>query len=114
MGIANQEHSESDAPCSLCKPGQVGINADVDFNNSPTTCEEVYNFLIDGFKESSTTCKSAQVKIAEDCCREQDKISPSEQPAFGGGTATATDSEPAAGQGSVTAEKPKGKEITPP
>jgi len=115
IAIANQVSTESDAPCSLCQPGQIGINADVNFNNSPSTCEEVYNFLIDSHKESSTTCKSAQVKLSEDCCREEDKLAPSEEAAFGGGYTMATGGESTSdGQGSVTAEKPAGKEVTPP
>merc|ERR1712029_404910 len=85
------------------KPGQVGLNANVDFNNSPTTCEQVYNFLVDGYKESSTTCKSAQVRLAEDCCRDQDKLSPSEEPAFGEGVSNDGTEGPSVGQGSVTA-----------
>jgi len=119
VAVANQVSTESDAPCSLCQPTQIGINADIVFNNNPTTCEEVYNFLIDSFQESSTTCKSAQVKLSEDCCREQDKLSPSEQPAFGGGPTTVSDGESPDREGSVTAEKPApekpaGKEVTPP
>ena len=112
VAIANQVSTESDAPCNLCQPGQVGINGDVIFNNNPTTCEEVYNFLIDSFTESETTCKSAQVKLSEDCCREQDLLSPSDKPAFGGdGTSVDGTSD---GQGSVTAEKPSGEKVTPP
>ena len=112
LAIANQASTESDAPCNLCQPGQVGISGNIVFNNSPTTCEEVYNFLIDSFKESETTCKSAQVKLAEDCCREQDKLSPSDKPAFGveDNEATAIDES---GQGSITAEK-TGEKVTPP
>jgi len=112
VAIANQASTESDAPCNLCQPGQVGISGDIVFNNSPTTCEEVYNFLIDSFKESETTCKSAQVKLAEDCCREQDKLSPSDKPAFGveDNEATANDES---GQGSITAEE-TGEKVTPP
>ena len=112
VAIANQVSTESDAPCNLCQPGQVGIKGDVIFNNNPTTCEEVYNFLIDSFTESETTCKSAQVKLSEDCCREQDLLSPSDKPAFGGdGTSVDGTSD---GQGSVTAEKPSGEKVTPP
>jgi hypothetical protein len=97
----------------LCKPGQVGINAEVTFNDQQRTCLEVYNFLINGYKEISTTCKSAQVWLSEDCCREPGQLSPSEVPAFmGANNAT----EALDGEGSITAEdaKPKGKEITPP
>jgi predicted 3-demethylubiquinone-9 3-methyltransferase (glyoxalase superfamily) len=108
VAIANQADEETDAPCSLCQPGQVGIDAEVDFNNSPTTCAEVYNFLIGEFMESSTTCKSAQVKLAQDCCRE--RVSSSENSAFGGDSS----SESTTGEGSVTAEKPKGEAVTPP
>ena len=112
VAIANQVSTESDAPCNLCQPGQVGIKGDVIFNNNPTTCEEVYNFLIDSFTESETMCKSAQVKLSEDCCREQDLLSPSDKPAFGGdGTSVDGTSD---GQGSVTAEKPSGEKVTPP
>ena len=110
VAIANQLSTENDAPCNLCQPGQVGINGDVVFNNNPTTCEEVYNFLIDSFTESETTCKSAQVKLSEDCCREQDQLSPSDKPAFGGDGLDGTSD----GQGSVTAEKPSGEKVTPP
>jgi hypothetical protein len=113
VAIANQMTTETDAPCSLCKPGQVGINAEVTFNDQQRTCLEVYNFLINGYKEISTTCKSAQVWLSEDCCREPGQLSPSEVPAFmGANNAT----EALDGEGSITAEdaKPKGKEITPP
>lgn len=122
VAIANQASTESDAPdapCSLCPPGQIGLSADIIFNNSPTTCEEVYNFLTDSYQESSTTCKSAQVKLSVDCCREKGKLSSTEQPAFGGDTATASDAKPSAGEGSVTAEKPApekpaGEKVVPP
>lgn len=115
IAIANQVNTESDAPCSLCQPGQVGINAEVIYENKPSTCQEVYNFLIDSQTESSTTCKSAQVKLLEYCCREPDQLAPSEEPAFGEGTGTAADSPSTLNEeGSVTAEGPKGNEITPP
>jgi len=121
VAVANQVSTETDAPCSLCKIGQIGIVADIDFNNSPTTCEEVYNFLIDSYLESSTTCKSAQLSLSPDCCREKDKLSPSEEPAFGGDTVTASDNMSSRGQGSITAEepapekpKPTGEKVTPP
>jgi hypothetical protein len=112
IAAANQASTEDDASCSLCQPGQVGIKASVIFNNSPKSCEEVYTFLIDRFTGISTTCKAAQAIYSEDCCREQGKLSPSEQPAFGE-EVTATDGESSDGEGSVT-EQPKGKEITPP
>jgi hypothetical protein len=75
---------------------------------------EVYNFLINGYTEISTTCKSAQVWLSEDCCREPGQLAPAEVPAFYGATANAT--EPLEGEGSIGAEdtKPKGKVITPP
>jgi len=122
VAIANQATAESDAPdaqCSLCPLGQIGIVADIMFNNSPTTCEQVYNFLIDSYQESSTTCKSAQVKLSEDCCREKGKLSSSEQPAFGRDAVTASDAKSPSGEGSVTAEKtapekPPGERVVPP
>merc|ERR1712194_497084 len=122
VAIANQASTESDAAdakCSLCPPGQIGISAAIMFNNSPTTCEEVYNFLTDSYQESSTTCKSAQVKLLVDCCREKGKLSPLEQPAFGGDTVTASDAKTLGGEGSVTAEKtapekPAGEKVVPP
>ena len=51
--VANQlsQAETDDAPCGLCKPGQIGLDAEVTFNNKPTTYEEVYNFLISSFKE---------------------------------------------------------------
>jgi len=118
VAIGNQASTDSDAPCSLCQPGQIGVSGDIVFNNNPTTCEEVYNFLIDSFQESSTTCKSAQVNLSEDCCRERGKLSPSDVPAFGGDSTADSDGESNAGQGSITAEKaadelPAGK-VTPP
>merc|ERR1712085_114543 len=104
VAIANQASTESDAAdakCSLCPPGQIGISAAIMFNNS------------------STTCKSAQVKLLVDCCREKGKLSPLEQPAFGGDTVTASDAKTLGGEGSVTAEKtaseePKGDRVVPP
>lgn len=116
VAIANLASTESDAPCSLCQQGQVGISGEVVFNNNPTTCEEVYNFLIDSFKESDTMCKSGQVKLAEDCCREQGQLSKDEKPAFGGSDTTTLAAEETDGEGSVTAEKeePVGEKVTPP
>ncbi len=112
VAIANQMSTETDAPCSLCKPGQVGINAEVTFNDQQRTCLEVYNFLINGYKETSTTCKSAQVWLSEDCCREPGQLSSSEVPAFMGATDT---TEALDGEGSIAKDtKPKGKVITPP
>lgn len=103
VAVANQLSTDSDAPCSLCKPVQISINAEVVFNNNPTTCEEVRDFLIDGFQESSTTCKSAQVKLSLDCCRDQDDLSSS--------SANTTGID---GEGSITAEGPSGEKIVPP
>jgi hypothetical protein len=108
VAVADQLSAETDASCRLCKPGQIGIDAEIVFNNNPTTCEEVYIFLIDGFQESSTTCKSAQVKLSVNCCRDQDNLSPSEKPAFGSNS-TGID-----GEGSITAEGPVGEKIIPP
>ncbi|KAL9184576.1 hypothetical protein ACHAXT_012546 [Thalassiosira profunda] len=109
VAIANQVDTATDEPCSLCQSGQVGISADVVFNNEPTTCEEVYNFLMDGFTESDTMCKSAQVKLAGECCRKPDKLG-DEEVAFG----DASTGGASGGEGSVTAEKPKGEVIQPP
>ena len=114
VAIANQDTAESDASCSLCQPGQLGINGNVDFNNESATCEGVYNFLIEGYKQSSTTCKSAQVKLAEDCCRDPEKLASDEEVIFGGEPTTATDNEPSVGQGSITAEETNGDKINPP
>jgi hypothetical protein len=108
VAVADQLSAETDASCRLCKPGQIGIDAEIVFNNNPTTCEEVYIFLIDGFQESSTTCKSAQVKLSVNCCQDQDNLSPSEKPAFGSNS-TGID-----GEGSITAEGPVGEKIIPP
>ena len=112
VAAANELSAETDAPCSLCKPEQIGIDAEVVFNNSPTTCEEVYNFLIGGFQEISSTCKSAQVKFSLDCCRDQGNLSPSEIPAFG--TNLNTTEIGADAEGSITAEGPIGEKIVPP
>jgi len=116
VAIANQMSTETDAPCSLCKPGQVGINAEVTFNDQTRTCLEVYNFLINGYTEISTTCKSAQVWLSGDCCREPGQLAPAEVPAFYGANANANATEPLEGEGSIAEEdtKPKGKVITPP
>jgi len=113
IAIANQASTESDALCSLCQPGQIGISADVIYNNSPSTCLEVYNFLKVSQKESSTTCKSAQVKLSEDCCRESGMLGPSEELAFGEDVTTDSGAT-SDGQGAVTAEKTEGKVVTPP
>jgi hypothetical protein len=110
VAVANELSAESDALCSLCKPGQIGIDAEVVFNNYLTMCEEVYNFLIGGFQEISTTCKSAQVKLSIDCCRDQGSLSPSKKPAFGiSANTTGID-----GKVSITAEGPEGEKIVPP
>lgn len=109
--VANQlsQAEADDVPCSLCKPGQIGLDAEIVFNNKPTTCEEVHTFLISGFQDISTTCKSAQAALIGDCCREPGDLLPSDKPAFGANSTVGVD-----GEGSVMAEGPSGEKIIPP
>jgi hypothetical protein len=86
--------------CQLCPEGQVGIEADVNFNGNPTTCVEVYTFLSKEFTKVSDSCTSAQSQLADLCCREPSELQPGESAAFGD-MLTVPDAEP-------------GKTITPP
>jgi predicted 3-demethylubiquinone-9 3-methyltransferase (glyoxalase superfamily) len=109
--VANQlsQAEADDVPCSLCKAGQIGLDAEIVFNNKATTCEEVHTFLISGFQDISTTCKSAQAALIGDCCREPGDLLPSDKPAFGANSTVGVD-----GEGSVMAEGPSGEKIIPP
>jgi hypothetical protein len=89
--------------CQLCPKGQVGIEADINFNGNPTTCVQVYNFLSTEFKKVSESCASAQSQLKDSCCRDPSELKPGESAAFG---------EMMDGSGSVTSEP--GKTITPP
>jgi len=73
--------SSSDSPCNLCEEGQFGIDAPVTFNDSETSCAEVYNFLVAAYKEGSNTCTSTKRNLSSACCR--DTLAAGESAAFG-------------------------------
>ena len=75
--------SNTSIPCNVCKPGQIGINADIVFNGHDDKYANEYTFLVDKFKEGSDTCVSAQTSLSDTCCWDPDTCQPGESAAFG-------------------------------
>jgi hypothetical protein len=70
-------NTESTLPCNLCKPGQLGVDAEIIFNEKPTRCAEAYDHMVVNYKEGSPTCLAAQNALSSTCCRDP----PSSEPA---------------------------------
>lgn len=81
LASALEATSQTDSACNLCEAGQIGINAPVNFNDSETSCAEVYNFLVTAYKDGSSTCSATKADLSSSCCR--DTLAPGESAAFG-------------------------------
>lgn len=81
LSASLEESSSNDSPCNLCEQGQFGVDAPVTFNDSETSCAEVYNFLVSAYKEGADTCSSTKRNLSGSCCR--DALAPGESAAFG-------------------------------
>jgi len=69
--------AESTLPCNLCKPGQIGADAEIIFNEKPSRCAEAYDHMVLNYNEGSPTCLAAQDALSSTCCRDP----PSSEPA---------------------------------
>jgi len=68
--------SESRLPCNLCKPGQIGIDAEIMFNEKQTRCAEAYDHMVVNYEEGSSTCIAAQDALSSTCCRDPSSSEP--------------------------------------
>lgn len=68
--------TESSLPCNLCKPGQLGVDAEIIFNEKSTPCLEAYNYMVMNYKEDSPTCHAAQGALSSTCCRDPPSSEP--------------------------------------
>lgn len=68
--------SGSSLPCNLCKPGQIGIDAEIIFNEKQTRCAEAYDHMVVNYKEGSSTCSAAQDALSSTCCRDPPSSEP--------------------------------------
>ena len=58
--------------CSLCKPGQIGIDADVILNGEAQPCMDVYSYFLENFMLGSPDCQDAQSQLSSICCQDAD------------------------------------------
>jgi hypothetical protein len=71
----------SNVNCNLCLPGQYGLNSEVIWDGSVTTCLKLYNYFIDNFKEGSNGCRDAVEQLRSVCCRDGEPVvSPTPEP----------------------------------
>ena len=56
--------------CNLCKPGQIGINADVILNGEVKTCVDVYSWFLETFRQGSLDCQDGQSRLDSVCCQD--------------------------------------------
>lgn len=59
----------SNISCNLCLPGQYGVNNEVIWNGSKTTCVDIYNYYLENFKEGSEGCRDGIDQLRSVCCR---------------------------------------------
>ncbi|KAL7522752.1 hypothetical protein ACHAWX_007410 [Stephanocyclus meneghinianus] len=57
--------------CNLCRPGQIGINADIDFNGKAMKCMDIYEFYLQNHLEVSKQCIAAQGWLNGICCGDE-------------------------------------------
>ena len=58
--------------CNLCKPGQIGIDADVILNGEVQSCVDVYSYFLENFRQGSLDCQDAQSQLSSICCQDAD------------------------------------------
>jgi hypothetical protein len=68
----------SGTPCSLCRPNEVGINAEIIFNGKQATCAVVQSFLQQSVYAGQATCISAKNSLSAACC-EAKEVTPIDQ-----------------------------------
>ena len=73
--------SESSLPCNLCRPGQIGVDAEIIFNEKQTRCAEAYDHMVVNYKEGSTTCIAAQDALSSTCCLDPSSSEPAPEAA---------------------------------
>jgi hypothetical protein len=95
QSVSTSVISESSLPCNLCKPGQIGIDAEIIFNEKLTRCAEAYDHMVVNYKEGSSTCIAAQGALSTTCCKDPPSSEPEPVPVAASesteGTATVTE-----------------------
>eukprot|EP00804_Cyclotella_cryptica_P022434 CCRYP_015087-RA/>CCRYP_015087-RA protein AED:0.05 eAED:0.05 QI:1338/1/1/1/0.88/0.8/10/1018/702 len=82
--------AESPRKCNLCQPGQIGINADINFNGQAMKCMDVYEFYLQNHLEGSKQCTSAQGWLNSVCCGDKSAMNSEAALATTSSTNTAT------------------------
>lgn len=62
--------TESNLSCNLCKPGQVGVDAEIIFNEDLTRCAVAYDYMVTHYNEGHPTCVAAQDALSSTCCKD--------------------------------------------
>ena len=70
----SSEKNDAKIKCNLCKPGQIGINADIPTNDGVTKCMEIYDFYLQSYLEGEKECVSAQSWLNSICCEDESDI----------------------------------------
>lgn len=64
----------SNMKCNLCLPGQYGLNEEVIWDGSVTTCVTLYNYHLENFNEGSEGCRNGVDQLRKVCCRDGEPV----------------------------------------
>lgn len=65
------EQFENKIKCNLCKPGQIGINAEVPIDGGVAKCMDIYEYYLQNFLEGTKQCDAAQNWLNIICCGDE-------------------------------------------
>lgn len=72
--MPTESNPTSNANCNLCLPGQYGLNSEVIWDGSVTSCINLYNYFLDNFKEGSNGCRDGIEQLRSVCCRDGEPV----------------------------------------
>jgi len=59
--------------CNLCRPGQIGVNADITFNGEEKSCVDIYSWFLEEYRQGSVDCQNGQKQLSSSCCADPDE-----------------------------------------
>ena len=74
VSIQVPEQFKNPVKCNLCRPGQIGINAEIPLNGGVAKCIEIYEYYLQNFLEGTKQCIAAQNWLNEICCGDKSEM----------------------------------------
>ena len=69
------EQFKNPVKCNLCRPGQIGIDAEIPLDGGVAKCMEIYEYYLQNFLEGTKQCIAAQNWLNGICCGGESEMS---------------------------------------